>query len=61
MRLIAWPSYSPELHPAAHLRDHLGENDFGNRDLPALIVVTDLHCQGLRDLDQQPQQVKSRT
>jgi len=32
-----------------------------NQDLPAPIAVTDLLCQGLRDLDQQPQQVKSLT
>jgi transposase len=51
----------PELNPVEHLWDHLGENDFGNQDLPALIAVTDLLCQGLRDLDQQPQQVKPLT
>ena len=61
MRLIALPSYSPELNPVEHLWDHLRENYFGNRVLPSLIAVTDLLCQGLRDLDQQPQQVQSLT
>ena len=61
MRLIALPPYSRELNPVEHLWDHLRENYFGNRVLPSLTAVTDLLCQGLRDLDQQPQQFKSLT
>ena len=61
MRLIALPSYSPELNPVEHLCDHLRENHFGDRVLPSLTAVTDLLCQGLRELDQQPQLVHSLT
>jgi hypothetical protein len=61
MWLIPLPPYSPELNPVEHLWDHLRENYFGNQVLPSLTAVTDLLCQGLHDLDQQPQQVQSLT
>ena len=61
LRLIPLPPYSPELNPVEHLWEHLRENYFGNRVLPSLAAVTDRLCEGLRDLDQQPEQVKSLT
>ena len=59
--MISVPPYSPELNPVEHLWEHLRENYFGNRVLPSLSAVTDRLCEGLRDLDQQPEQIKSLT
>ncbi len=58
-RLISWPPYSPQLNPVAHRGEHRRENYFGPRGWPSLAAVTDRLCEGLGDLDQQPEQVKS--
>ena len=58
-RLISWPPYSPQLNPVAPRGEHRRENYFGHRVWPSLAAVTDRLCQGLRHLDQQPEQVKS--
>ena len=59
--LISLPPYSPELNPVEHFWEHLREDYFGNRALPSLSAVTDRLCEGLRDLDQQPEQTKPVT
>ena len=46
---------------APTLWDHLRENCFGNRVFPSLRAVVDCLCQGLNDLDSQPEVVKSLT
>jgi len=61
LRLLPLPPYSPELNPLDHLGDHRRENCFGNRVFPSLRAVVDCLCQGLSDLDSQPEVVKSIT
>ena len=58
---IRFAALQPRSQSVEHLWEHVRENYFGNRVLPSLTAVTDLLCQGLHDLDQQPQQVKSLT
>ena len=59
LRLVSLPPDSPELNSVEHLWEHLRENYFGNRVWPSLAAVTDRLGQGLRNLDQQPEQVKA--
>ena len=59
LRLISWPPYSPPLNPVEPRWEHRRENYFGHRLWPSLAAVTGRLCEGLRDLDQQPEQVKS--
>ena len=61
LRLLPLPPYSPELNPVEHLWEHLRENYFGNQVFPSLKAVEDRLCLGLRNLEQQPEIVKSTT
>ena len=59
--LIPLLPYSPERNPVEHVWEYLREDCFGNQVLPRLTEVVDHLCQGLRELDQQPQLLQSMT
>lgn len=59
LRLLSLPPYSPELNPVEHIWEHLRENYFGNQVFPSLKAVEDRLCLGLRNLERQPEIVKS--
>lgn len=61
IRLIAQPAYSPELNPVEHLWEELREKHFPNLALAALDEVVDRVCDGLKQLEANPERLRSMT
>lgn len=61
IRLIAQPAYSPELNPVEHVWEELREKQLPNLALPSLDGVVDRVCDGLRQLEANPEQLRSMT
>jgi hypothetical protein len=61
MRLIEQPPYSPEVNPVEHVWDELREKYFHNRVFPSLEPLIDVLCQGLNDLADDPERLRSLT
>jgi transposase len=59
IRLIPLPPYSPQLNPVEHLWDEIREKWFANRVFDSLGTVEDRLQEALRDLETDPQRVKS--
>ncbi len=61
MRLIAQPASSPELNPVEHLWEELREKHLANRAFASLDEVIDKVCDGLNQLEADPQRLRSMT
>ncbi len=61
IRLIAQPAYSPELNPVEHLWEDLREKHFSHVALAALDEVVDRVCDGLKQLEANPERLRSMT
>ena len=61
IRLIPQPPYSPELNPTEHLWEHLREKKFPNRACSSLEEVIDHVCEGLIQLEAEPERLRSMT
>ena len=61
IRLIEQPAYSPEVNPVEHIWDELREKYFHNRVFPSLEALIDVLCQGLNDLTDDPERLRSLT
>jgi hypothetical protein len=61
IRLIPQPAYSPELNPVEHLWEELREKQLPNLALPSLDGVVDRVCDGLRQLEADPERLRSMT
>ena len=61
IRLIAQPAYSPEVNPAEHVWEELREKQLSNLALPSLDDVIDKVCEGLNQLDADPEHLRSLT
>ena len=61
IRLITQPAYSPELNPVEHIWDELREKQLANLALPSLDAVIDKVCEGLNQLEADPERLRSMT
>ena len=61
IRLIAQPAYSPELNPVEHVWEELREKQLPNLALATLDEVVDRVCDGLRQLEADPERLRSMT
>jgi hypothetical protein len=61
IRLIPQPAYSPELNPVEHIWEDLREKQLPNLALPSLDGVVDRVCEGLRQLEADPERLRSMT
>ena len=61
IRLIPQPAYSPELNPVEHIWDELREKYFHNRIFSSLEALIDVLCQGLCDLADAAERLRSLT
>jgi len=61
IQLVSQPAYSPELNPVEHVWDELREKCFHNRVFSSLDEVIEMLCQGLTDLADDPQRLRSLT
>jgi len=61
IRLIAQPAYSPELNPVEHVWEELREKQLANLALPSLDDVIDKVCEGLNQLEADPERLRSLT
>src|SRR6266853_864167 len=61
IRLIEQPPYSPEVNPVEHIWDELREKHFGNRAFPSLDALIEVLCQGLNQLADDPERLRSLT
>ena len=61
IRLITQPSHSPELNPAEHLWDELREKYLHNKAFRTLDQVQEALCDGLCDLINAPERLRSLT
>ena len=61
IRLIAQPAYSPELNPVEHVWEELREKQLPNLALPSLDEVIDKVCEGLNQLEADPEHLRSLT
>jgi len=61
IRLIPQPAYSPELNPVEHIWDELREKYFQNRIFSSLDLLIEQLCQGLNDLADNPERLRSLT
>ena len=61
IRLVAQPAYSPELNPVEHVWEELREKQLANRALPTLDDVIDKVCDGLNQLEADPERLRSMT
>jgi hypothetical protein len=59
--LIKLPPRSPELNPAEHIWEELREKNFANKAFRDLDEVEDKLCQGLNDLNRNPEKLRSMT
>ena len=61
IRLIAQPAYSPQLNPVEHVWEELREKKLSNLALPSLEAVIDKVCEGLNQLEDAPEYLRSLT
>jgi hypothetical protein len=61
IRLIPQPAYSPEVNHVEHVWDELREKYFHTRIFPSLDALIEVFCQGLTDLADDPQRLRSLT
>ncbi|TME07427.1 MAG: hypothetical protein E6I80_11640 [Chloroflexi bacterium] len=61
IRLIAQPAYSPELNPVEHIWEELREKQLANLALSSLDEVIDKVCDGLNQLEADPERLRSLT
>ena len=61
IRLIAQPAYSPELNPVEHVWEELREKKLSNLALASLDEVIDKVCEGLNQLEDNPEHLRSMT
>jgi len=61
IRLIPQPTYSPELNPVEHIWDELREKYFVNGYTESLDELIQVLCDGLMDLESDPQYIRSLT
>ena len=61
MRLIPQPAYSPELNPVEHVWEELREKHLSNLALASLDEVIDKVCDGLNQLEADPEHLRSMT
>jgi hypothetical protein len=61
MRLIAQPAYSPELNPVEQVWEELREKQLANLALASLDDVIDKVCEGLNQLEADPERLRSLT
>lgn len=61
IRLIAQPAYSPELNPVEHVWEELREKKLPNLALASLDDVIDKVCEGLNQLEADPERLRSLT
>jgi hypothetical protein len=61
IRLIAQPAYSPELNPVDHVWEELREKHLANLTLASLDEVVDKVCEGLNQLEANPERLRSLT
>lgn len=61
IRLLPLPPYSPELNPVEHIWEDLRENAMPNKAFKSLDQVQDALCHRLRELDHNPEHVRSMT
>ncbi len=61
IRLVPLPPYSPELNPVEHIWDYLRENAMPNIAFRSLRQLEDALCRQLRNLENDPDRVRSRT
>lgn len=61
IRLIAQPAYSPELNPVEHVWEELREKQLANRAFASLDDVIDKVCEGLNQLEADPERLRSLT
>ncbi|MFM2315294.1 MAG: hypothetical protein RLZZ04_4570 [Cyanobacteriota bacterium] len=59
--LLFQPPYSPEVMPVEHLWDEIREKYMSNRVFKSLDKVEDVLCQALKELDAQPELLRSMT
>jgi len=61
IRLIAQPAYSPELNPVEHVWEELREKKLSNLAFASLDEVIDKVCEGLNQLEDDPEHLRSMT
>jgi len=61
IRLIEQPAYCPEVNPVEHVWEDLREKHFGNRAFPSLDALIEVLCQGLNELADDPERLRSLT
>jgi putative transposase len=61
IRLIPQPAYSPQLNPVEHVWEELREKHLANRAFASLDEVIDKVCEGLNQLEADPQRLRSLT
>jgi transposase len=61
IRLLIQPPRSPELNPAEHIWEELREKNFYNRAFESLEEVSDVLCEGIKNLMELPEKIKSMT
>ena len=61
MRLIAQPAYSPELNPVEHVWEEVREKHLANLAFASLDEVIDKVCDGLNQLEDDPERLRSMT
>jgi transposase len=61
IRLIEQPAHSPEVNPVEHIWDELREKYFHNHIFPSLDALIDVLCEGLIDLADATERLRSFT
>lgn len=61
IRLLQQPPYTPQVMPVEHLWDEIREKYFDNRTFKSLNAVEDTLCEALRQLNEQPDNLRSMT
>jgi hypothetical protein len=61
IRLVQQPAHSPELNPVEHLWEELREKYLPNKAFKSLDGVEKALCQGLLELHEDPERVRSMT
>ena len=61
IRLVAQPAYSPEFNPVEPVWEELREKQLANLTFPSLDGVIDKVCEGLNQLEADPERLRSLT
>jgi len=61
IHFIKQPPYNPEVNPTEHIWDEIREKNFHNKIFDSLDKTMDKVCEGLNDLEANPEYVKSMT